>query len=54
LAQHHNLLMTGGTDFHGAIQPQIEIGSGRGDLHVPYELYEKLIRPEKRHIQDCK
>ena len=54
LAQHHNLLMTGGTDFHGAIQPQIEIESGRGDLHVPYELYEKLIRPEKRHIQDCK
>ena len=54
LAQHHNLLMTGGTDFHGAIQPKIEIGSGRGDLHVPYELYEKLIRPEKRHIQDCK
>ena len=48
LAQRHSLLMTGGTDFHGAIQPQIEIGSGRGDLHVPYELYEKLIRPEKR------
>ncbi len=44
LAQHHNLLMTGGTDFHGAIQPEIEIGSGRGDLHVPYELYEKLIQ----------
>jgi predicted metal-dependent phosphoesterase TrpH len=44
LAQHHNLLMTGGTDFHGAIQPQIEIGTGRGDLHVPYELYEKLIQ----------
>ena len=44
LAQHHNLLMTGGTDFHGAIQPQIEIGSGKGDLLVPYELYEKLVR----------
>ena len=54
LAQRHNLLMTGGTDFHGAIQPQIAIGSGKGDLFVPYELYEKLIRPEKRHIHDCK
>ncbi len=54
LARHHNLLMTGGTDFHGAIQPQIAIGSGKGDLFVPYELYEKLIRPEKRHIHDCK
>jgi predicted metal-dependent phosphoesterase TrpH len=44
LAQRHNLLMTGGTDFHGAIQPEIEMGSGSGNLFVPYELYEKLIQ----------
>jgi predicted metal-dependent phosphoesterase TrpH len=44
LAQRHDLLMTGGTDFHGSIQPEIEMGSGSGDLFVPYELYEKLIR----------
>lgn len=44
LAQRYELLMTGGTDFHGAIQPDIAIGSGKGDLFVPYELYEKLIR----------
>ena len=44
LAQRHDLLMTGGTDFHGAIQPKIKMGSGAGDLLVPYELYEKLIR----------
>jgi predicted metal-dependent phosphoesterase TrpH len=44
LAQRHDLLMTGGSDFHGAIQPEIEMGSGRGDLIVPYELYEKLIQ----------
>jgi hypothetical protein len=36
--------MTGGSDFHGAIQPEIEMGSGQGDLFVPYELYEKLIQ----------
>ena len=45
LAQRHELLLTGGTDFHGAIQPKIAIGSGRGDLFVPYKLYEKLINP---------
>ena len=45
LTQRHKLLMTGGTDFHGAIQPEIEMGSGKGDLFVPYELYEKLIYP---------
>ena len=44
LAQRHGLLLTGGSDFHGAIQPAIEIGSGKGDLCVPYELYEKLNR----------
>jgi len=44
LAQRHGLLMTGGSDFHGAIQPDIEMGSGQGDLIVPYELFEKLIQ----------
>ncbi|MBW2407779.1 MAG: PHP domain-containing protein [Deltaproteobacteria bacterium] len=44
LAQRHDLLMTGGSDFHGAIQPEIEMGSGQGDLIVPYELFKKLIQ----------
>ncbi|MGB9436942.1 MAG: PHP domain-containing protein [Desulfobacterales bacterium] len=43
LAKRHDLLMTGGSDFHGAIQPEIEMGSGQGDLIVPYELFEKLV-----------
>ena len=44
LAKRHHLLMTGGTDFHGAIQPDIKLGSGKGDLVVPYELFKKLIQ----------
>ena len=44
LAKRHDLLMTGGSDFHGAIQPDIEMGSGRGDLIVPFELFKKLIQ----------
>jgi len=43
LARHYNLLITGGTDFHGDIKPEIKMGSGKGDFFVPYELYEKLI-----------
>ena len=43
LAARHRLLMTGGTDFHGDIQPEIQLGSGKGDFHVPFGLYEKLI-----------
>jgi len=43
LASHYNLLITGGTDFHGDIKPEIQMGVGKGDFFVPYELYEKLI-----------
>lgn len=42
LCKKYNLLMTGGTDFHGSITPEIEMGSGKGSLFVPYRLYEKL------------
>lgn len=44
LAKRFDLLMTGGSDFHGSIHPKIKMGTGKGDLTVPYELYEKLIR----------
>jgi 3',5'-nucleoside bisphosphate phosphatase len=43
LAARHRLLMTGGTDFHGDIQPEIQLGIGKGEFHVPFWLYEKLI-----------
>jgi predicted metal-dependent phosphoesterase TrpH len=43
LAAKHNLLITGGTDFHGAITPGIRMGSGKGGFHVPYSLYENLM-----------
>ena len=42
-ANRHGLLITGGTDFHGSIKPEIKMGLGRGNFSVPYELYEKLI-----------
>lgn len=43
LAARHRLLKTGGTDFHGEIQPEIQLGVGKGDFHVPFGLYEKLM-----------
>lgn len=45
LAGRYDLLMTGGTDFHGTVRPGIQMGFGRGDFSVPRELYEKLIAP---------
>jgi 3',5'-nucleoside bisphosphate phosphatase len=44
LAEKHKLLVTGGTDFHGSLKPDINMGSGKGDFHVPYCLYENLLR----------
>lgn len=42
LALKHNLLATGGSDFHGSFKPKIEIGCGYGNLKVPYELLDKM------------
>lgn len=42
LAAQFNLLMTGGSDFHGANKPDIEIGVGRGNLRIPEKMLEEL------------
>ena len=42
LAAKFHLLPSGGSDFHGANKPAIDIGTGRGTLAVPYEYLEKL------------
>jgi len=43
MANRHELLMTGGTDFHGSLKPKLKMGSGTGNFFVPYILYERLI-----------
>ncbi len=42
LAAERGLLCTGGTDYHGARKPDIALGRGFGNLHVPYALLEGL------------
>ncbi len=42
LAQKFALLVTGGSDFHGANKPDIRLGQGKGHLHVPPQVYEEL------------
>jgi 3',5'-nucleoside bisphosphate phosphatase len=43
LAAQHGLLVTGGSDFHGAVKPEIHLGTGRGgNLRVPDDLVNKL------------
>lgn len=42
LCKKHNLITTGGSDFHGGFKPDIEIGTGKGNLRIPYGIVEKL------------
>ena len=42
LARRFDLVETGGSDFHGTRVNGIEIGTGRGSLHVPDQLLQQL------------
>lgn len=42
LANKYGLLESGGSDFHGSNKKDIDLGTGRGGLAVPYEIFEKL------------
>ena len=42
LAKQLDLLVTGGSDFHGLTKPDIDVGVGKGALHVPGSLLDKL------------
>jgi 3',5'-nucleoside bisphosphate phosphatase len=44
LALSHDLAITGGTDFHGAIKPDIQLGHGKGNFFVPYSVYDLLLK----------
>ena len=43
MAEEYGLLVTGGTDFHGALTPMLRIGYGFGSLNVPDSLLEPLL-----------
>ena len=42
LARQYHLLITGGSDFHGANKPDIDLGIGKGSLHVPDSILDDL------------
>ena len=44
LADRHQLLPTGGSDFHGSNKPDIRLGCGRGNLRVSSLLLEDIRR----------
>jgi len=43
-AKEFGFLVTGGSDSHGANKPDIKLGKGLGNLRVPFECYENLVK----------
>lgn len=37
-AREFDLLVSGGSDFHGSNKPHIRLGSGKGNLSIPYDI----------------
>lgn len=43
LAKEFDLVATGGSDFHGALTPDITLGRGFGPLKIPDEIVSRLL-----------
>jgi len=48
MAKELGLVISGGTDYHGANKPHISIGKGRGELEIPYSVLDGL---RQRHSE---
>ncbi len=42
IARRYNLVISGGSDFHGEVKPDIRLGSGFGNMHIPYRVLEDI------------
>lgn len=42
LATQFRLVATGGSDYHGRYKPDLQVGTGRGDLEVPDSVLDEL------------
>ncbi len=45
LAERYGLLVTGGSDFHGEVKPEVSLGTGyQGNLRIPDDVFDRLQR----------
>ena len=51
LAKKYGLLISGGSDFHGAAKPGLDLATGYGKLVIPYEILERF-KEEKENIHE--
>ena len=48
MAKDLGLLISGGSDFHGAAKPHISIGTGTGNLRIPYSVLENIKKAKEQ------
>lgn len=48
LAQNHDLVVTGGSDYHGAVKPGVRLGIGAGGQPIPDRVLSELRRRARR------
>lgn len=44
IALEHDMAVSGGSDFHGDNQLSIGLGTGRGEMNIPYSVFAELKR----------
>lgn len=47
IADEYHLTPSGGSDFHGSNKPDIGLGSGKNNLHIPYSILEDLRKRQR-------
>ncbi|MBE5867849.1 MAG: Cof-type HAD-IIB family hydrolase [Lachnospiraceae bacterium] len=47
LAAKYNLLLSGGSDFHGLTKPEVDLTTGHGRLFIPKEIWDNLKKSRR-------
>lgn len=47
-ARRYKLAVSGGSDYHGEARPDVALGIGKGNLYVPFSVYERLLEISRR------
>lgn len=42
MAEEHDMFVSGGSDYHGDNKLSVGLGTGKGDLNIPYSVYTNL------------
>jgi hypothetical protein len=48
-ARENTMVVSGGSDFHGTVKPDLHLGSGKGDLDIPDQVYKDLVNYWERN-----